>query len=293
MTPRAGRPVELNALWYNATAHRRRSGRAVRTGRPGRLNCKHLPARSTSPSTARFWNEMTGCCFDVRGGTWSGSGDPPQPGAGDVAAVPGAAKPTAGSAVLELCGANLLTPFGLRTLSPRTRDMSADTRETSSSAIGPITTARSFRGCWGRSFPPLRLAAAMRRDRCPERCCCGPVSMHAHRGAGTHRELFDGDAPHAPGGAIASAAATGELLRCYAEEVLELRPDVSTRIASRPLKHMTPRTVTDNKSRPEGLTRLEAACMRTFCTAGAKCGEWPSQFPAGRCERQPRDLVSR
>jgi glycogen debranching enzyme len=43
-------------------------------------------------------------------------------------------------------------------------------------------------------------------------------------GLGQLCELFDGDAPHRPGGAIASAASVGELLRCYVEDILDQAP---------------------------------------------------------------------
>src|SRR5205085_5625350 len=57
-----------------------------------------------------------------------------------------------------------------------------------------------------------------------KRMLAGPLShMRAH-GLGQLCELFDGDSPHRPGGAIASAAAVAELLRCYVEDILDLRP---------------------------------------------------------------------
>jgi glycogen debranching enzyme len=43
-------------------------------------------------------------------------------------------------------------------------------------------------------------------------------------GLGQICELFDGDAPHRPGGLPACARAAGELLRCYVEDVLDLAP---------------------------------------------------------------------
>ena len=46
------------------------------------------------------------------------------------------------------------------------------------------------------------------------------------QGAGQICELFDGDAPHAPGGAPASARSVAELLRCYVEDVLDVPPTV-------------------------------------------------------------------
>jgi len=45
---------------------------------------------------------------------------------------------------------------------------------------------------------------------------------------------MDGDAPHNPGGLIASAAAVGEILRCYAEGVLDLAPPAPSALAARP-----------------------------------------------------------
>jgi glycogen debranching enzyme len=43
-------------------------------------------------------------------------------------------------------------------------------------------------------------------------------------GLGLINELFNGDFPHAPGGIIACPMATGELLRCYAEDILDRAP---------------------------------------------------------------------
>jgi glycogen debranching enzyme len=43
-------------------------------------------------------------------------------------------------------------------------------------------------------------------------------------GVGQLPELFDGDAPHRAGGAIASAASVGEVLRAYVEDVLDQNP---------------------------------------------------------------------
>ena len=43
-------------------------------------------------------------------------------------------------------------------------------------------------------------------------------------GLGQLCELFDGDAPHRPGGAIATATSVAELLRAYAQDVLDRRP---------------------------------------------------------------------
>ncbi len=49
----------------------------------------------------------------------------------------------------------------------------------------------------------------------------GPLEHLAATGMGQLPELFDGDAPHKPGGLIASVRSVAEILRCYAEDVAE------------------------------------------------------------------------
>ena len=61
MTPRIGKPVEINALWLNAVSSMTQFARLL--GRPTAGHaCLVKRARK---GFARFWNEAAQCCFDV------------------------------------------------------------------------------------------------------------------------------------------------------------------------------------------------------------------------------------
>jgi predicted glycogen debranching enzyme len=55
VTPRIGKPVEIQALWLNALA----------IGRDGSADLHHLHRRARASFQARFWNPATGCLYDV------------------------------------------------------------------------------------------------------------------------------------------------------------------------------------------------------------------------------------
>jgi glycogen debranching enzyme len=59
-----------------------------------------------------------------------------------------------------------------------------------------------------------------------------PIQFLRGTGVGHIRELFDGNYPHNPGGALASAPAVAEILRCYSEDILGRRPENNARSRS-------------------------------------------------------------
>jgi glycogen debranching enzyme len=168
---------------------------------------------------------MAGSCFDVVGEqTPDGSIRPNQLLAMSLAFP--VLQADRWERVLESVRRDLLTPFGLRTLSPRdanyvgfyaggivARDRGYHNGTAFPWLLGPFITA-SMR-LTGRSDAARANAAAL-LEPCLNRLCT--------TGLGLINELFDGDAPHSPGGAIACAIATGELLRCHVEDVLDKAP---------------------------------------------------------------------
>ena len=222
MTPRAGIPVELNALWYNAVCVM--AELSDRFGEPGWAAELTDLARSIKDAfNRRFWNEATGCCYDV-----IGTGVEQHP---DVSVRPNqllaASLPfpvldlPRHERVLEKVKAELLTPVGVRTLSPSDPNYqgrydgnvaSRDRAHHNGSAfpwlLGPLVTTHAR--VRGRGAAARNEALAMIR---------GCLDHMNGDGLGQLCELFDGNAPHAPGGALAAAAAVGELLRCYVEDV--------------------------------------------------------------------------
>ena len=128
--------------------------------------------------------------------------------------------------VLAKVEQELLTPRGVRTLSPR--DPSYHGRYE-----GNIT-ARDRAHHNGCAFPWLLGHYVTAMLKCHGRNEASRAQVHSllrpsidyllNEGQGQLCELFEGDSPHAPKGAIASAASIGEIFRCYAEDALDLTP---------------------------------------------------------------------
>ena len=231
VTQRLGRPVELNALWYNAL--RIAAELCRRYGREDRADALARTADSVARAfNERFWNPKEQCCFDVI----EDHGQDPSIRPNQILALSlpfAVLAPERHEKVLHKVRTELLTPRGIRTLSP------ADPGYQGRYAGNVLARDRAHHN--GSAFPwllgPYLTALLKVRGR-------GPAARaEAHDlirpcldyllgdGLGQLCELFDGDAPHSPGGLIASAPAVGELLRCYAQDVLDLAP-VSDRPAT-------------------------------------------------------------
>jgi predicted glycogen debranching enzyme len=222
LTPRHGRPVEINALWYNALMSAAELCR--RAERPADADhLESVAARTHHSFNQRFWNAQEQCCFDVVGD--GGNDAAVRPNQLLAVSLPFAVlRPDRWSAVVGKARTELLTPRGVRTLSPRdtrytgryTGDVARRDRAAHHGAaypwlLGPYVTAMlrvTGRDASSRAAARKVLAASLERVR--------------GDGLGHLNELCDGDAPHSPGGAIASPLAIAELLRSYAEDVLNL-----------------------------------------------------------------------
>jgi len=225
VTPRQGRPVELNALWFNALKIA-----AQIAGRLGRETVKadweSLAARVKSAFNQRFWNDDLGCCFDVV----EDHGNDPAIRPNQIFAIslphPVLVAERHVLVVRKVVDA-LVTRFGVRTVAATDPSyqgryegniVSRDRAQHQGSAypwlFGPL--AKAYLRAYGRNEVSI---SKIRQwiEPCLERI--------EGDGLGQIGELFDGSAPHRPGGALASALSTAELLRCYAEEVLGLSID--------------------------------------------------------------------
>lgn len=216
VTPRHGKPVEIQALWYNAL-------RVMEdlTGRFDELNAKQEYAAMANKARASFnelfWNEQAGCLYDVVNGDLRDASIRPN----QVIAISlsNTMVPTERAAsILRVVERELLTPRGLRTLSPSdpnyigryeggpgTRDGAYHQGTVWPWLMGSYITAyaRTFGPAAGRRFGTMWLKNF--QDHLNE-ACLGQVS-----------EIFDGDAPHTPRGCVAQAWSVAELLRATAE----------------------------------------------------------------------------
>jgi glycogen debranching enzyme len=238
VTPRAGAAVEINALWYNALRVASALLELPGVAKPPE-GMSTLAAKCYDAFNRRFWNEQAGCCFDVV----------------DEKMVDGAIRPNQllavsspfavlradrHAAVVERCATALLTPMGLRTLSDRdpgyqghcqgnvvSRDRAVHNGSVFPWLLGPYVTAMMrVRG---------RGAAVLESARSAMRPC---IERMRSDGRGHLCELFDGDAPHAPGGAIAASLGIAELLRCYFEDILDYQPSQKTLAGANPLEQL-------------------------------------------------------
>ncbi|HVQ56912.1 MAG TPA: amylo-alpha-1,6-glucosidase, partial [Pyrinomonadaceae bacterium] len=213
ITPRTGKPVEIQALWYNAL--KIMQDFAMRFGHSEDASRFAAMADLAKLSfNAVFWNESAHCLFDVVGnGERDASIRPNQ-----IFAV------SLGHAILETermknvvdkVEAELLTPMGLRSLSPHDpayvpyyrgspfeRDSAYHQGTVWAWLIGPFVDA------YRKVYPE-------REDRIQE--FLAPLAGHLNEaGVGQISEIFDAEPPHAPRGCTAQAWSVAEVLRASA-----------------------------------------------------------------------------
>ena len=216
VTPRSGKAVEIQALWYNAL--RVMVNLAEKFGdQINRTQYRELAARARRSFNELFWNEGAGCLYDVVN---TDERDPSiRPNQVLAVSLFHSMVPKArAKSILRVVERELLTPRGLRTLSPndsryigryegdaRSRDGSYHQGTVWPWLMGSYITAyaKTFGERAGRKFAAEWLKNF--QDHLRE-ACLGQIS-----------EIFDGDQPHTPRGCVAQAWSVAELLRTATE----------------------------------------------------------------------------
>jgi predicted glycogen debranching enzyme len=209
VTPRIGKPVEINALWYNALVAM--TGLARRLGRPA-VEWAAMAARAEA-GFARFWNEKTGYCYDVIDGP-DGPEAALRPNQILAVSLPASPLPAGRQRqVVDACGRQLLISYGLRSLGP------GEPGYQPRYAGGPRERDGAYhRGtAWAWLLGPFALAyERVHGDRDAARALLEPMAHHlADYGVGSIAEVFDAEPPFAPGGCIAQAWSVAETLRAW------------------------------------------------------------------------------
>src|SRR5215472_6694597 len=228
VTPRSGKPVEIQALWYNAI--RIMEDFAARTAdETGRKRYNNMAALAKWSFNRLFWNEGGGYLYDVvNGGPPDGSIRPNQIFA--VSLPYSMLSPERAKRVVAVVQEHLLTPYGLRSLAPS--DPRYHGRYTGDGAgrdgsyhqgtvwpwlMGPFITAY------------MKLEGGNKAARMQSEKWLSPLKNHlCDAGLGHISEIFDGDAPHRPVGCIAQAWSIAEVLRAAVEQVCGIRPEGPT-----------------------------------------------------------------
>ncbi len=195
VTPRIGKPVEIQALWYNALCI---------------MGCQTMADKARVSFNRKFWNDQAQCLYDVvDGDTRDASIRPNQIFA---VSLPHAIldDETRARAVVDTVQRELLTPMGLRTLArsdpdyhgvyqggPRERDGAYHRGTVWPWLMGP------FLGAYLKLYPGSKAQA---------KAWLMPLET-LQKTRGQLPEIADGDFPHAPKGCIAQAWSVAEVLR--------------------------------------------------------------------------------
>ena len=211
ITPRMGKPVEINALWF--TALRAMAGFAKRLG----MAAEPWDAAADRAAAAfdRFWNARTGYCYDVIDGP-GGDDDSLRPNQIFAVSLPDSPlSPERQRAVVDACGRHLLTSYGLRSLAPGHPQYCP----TCSGSPGDRDGAYHQGTVWGWLAGPFALAHLRAYgDPAAARALLEPMKHHlADFGVGSIAEIFDGDPPFLPRGCVAQAWSVSETLRAWME----------------------------------------------------------------------------
>ncbi|MEH2054954.1 MAG: amylo-alpha-1,6-glucosidase [Nostoc sp.] len=218
ITPRHGKPVEINALWYSALCWLSQWAERLSQleyGSPARLTKQAQryaqQARHIKTSLQKFWNPQLGYLYDTI--------EPDdrrnfqiRPNAVLALSLHHCGfSEQQGCQILDLATTSLLTPYGLRSLDPgdpeykgkyegnqERRDRAYHQGTVWTWLIGPYIRA------WQRFYPQQALPFDWKPllDHFLFDACLGSIS-----------EIFDGDSPHTPRGAIAQAWSVGEVIR--------------------------------------------------------------------------------
>jgi predicted glycogen debranching enzyme len=220
VTPRIGKPVEINALWYNALQAMAGFARLL-----GRAPAEYeRMAERVERGFERFWNAEAGHCYDVIDGP---DGDEAAFRPNQIFAVSLEASPLAKDRqrrVVDACARHLLASFGLRSLAP------GDPSYRGHYGGGPPERDGAYHQgpVWGWLLGPFALAhLRVYGDAETARGFLAPMAHHlADYGVGSIAEIFDGDPPFAPRGCPAQAWSVAETLRAW--EVIAGMPAPAT-----------------------------------------------------------------
>ena len=210
VTPRSGKPVEINALWINAL--QTMASFARKLARPGEGYEKL--AEKSARNFQKFWNPERHCCYDVIDTPAGGKDASLRPNQIFAVSLPvSPLSPPQQKAVVDIVAQQLLTSHGLRSLGPfepgyrgqygggpRERDSAYHQGTVWGWLLGPFALAHY------RVYQDADLAQSF-LEPLGKTICSG--------GLGTLGEIFAGDPPFSPAGCIAQAWTVAEVFRAW------------------------------------------------------------------------------
>src|SRR6202167_395052 len=203
VTPRHGKPVEIQALWFNALRVMQDLARRYQYAGDSQ-HYGEIASRAQNSFPQLFWNEAASCLYDVVDGEARDASVRPN----QIFAVSLFHKilpPDRARAVVDAVERQLLTPYGLRTLAP------GDPRYRGRYEGDPASRDSAYHQgtVWPWLIGPFVSAYLHVYGQVPQ--CLDELHRYAaEEGLGQVPEVFDGDAPHRAGGCIAQAWSVAE-----------------------------------------------------------------------------------
>ncbi|NWG10747.1 glycogen debranching enzyme N-terminal domain-containing protein [Candidatus Bathyarchaeota archaeon] len=225
VTPRAGKAVEVQALWYNALKIMELLAKRFAESAEAERYAQ-LAAKAKESFAGKFWNAEKNCLFDV--GSETGTDDSLRPNQVIAAALDFTMLDNVkNERIVDVVFRELLTPYGLRTLAKndskyvgvyagdrRSRDKAYHNGTVWPWSLGPFVTA----------FLKAKGYAEYRREYALKHFLMPLFSGQLYTaGLGVIGEVFDGEPPHIPRGCIAQAWSIAEPFRAYVEDVMQNR----------------------------------------------------------------------
>jgi predicted glycogen debranching enzyme len=220
VTPRHGKAVEINALWYNALKLMEKLADHFGEDSSG---YSADAAKTAGTFEAKFWNEEQGCLYDAINGDFRDSSIRPNQIMAVSLLYPILEGDKAKS-VVDKVWKELYTPFGLKTLSsgsPDYRGIYLGDQYNRDGAYHQGTVWAWLLGHFVSAF--IKVYGTEGKYGEHAKAFLEPFRDHLRdAGIGSVSEIFDGDAPHYPRGCFAQAWSVAEILRCYMEDLRQI-----------------------------------------------------------------------
>lgn len=226
VTPRGGRAVEVQALWYNTLRIMELLANKFKEEKEAERYLK-MAEKARKSFVEKFWNPEKNCLFDVI--SENGKDDSLRPNQVIAVALDFTMlDKIRNEKIIDVVQKELLTPYGLRTLSkddPRYMGVYGGDRKSRDRAYHNGTVWPWLLGPFTTAFLKTKGYTEYRREYALKNFLTPLLTERIFKsGLGALNEVFDGEPPHTPRGCIAQAWSIAEPLRAYVQDVMQVRP---------------------------------------------------------------------
>lgn len=216
VTPRHGKPVEINALWYNALkimenlSHKFEGNGELYSDLAKKVKCSF---------NKKFWNEKLNCLYDVV----DDNDQKIRPNQIWAVSLPfGILEREKEKAIVQTVFTHLYASYGLRSLSPYDKEYKGIYKGRLIDRDGAYHQGTVWAFPLGAFISAyLKVNDYSKESIKMARRLIEPIFDHLEDGCvGSIAEIFDGDEPIIPRGCYAQAWSVGEILRAYVEDIL-------------------------------------------------------------------------